>query len=193
MTLGGIQEDGPGIRDWDSGLALTTLDETFEERPVDRILRSVGILRANQSGGTGDWHERVTQLPLFGVRRDLCVRQTTRAAHEINHHFVGDADDHMLADIGVSHVRGRVVGEYAQSALDARHIVRRIVDQQVDVFREARPAVRDQRETADEDVARPGDVQRSADADEIFRLRRSCVRRIVSVIHVLASSKLLKR
>lgn len=51
----------------------------------------------------------------------------------------------------------------------------------------------DEGEAADQDVPCPGVVQRAADADEVFRLRRACVRRIVWVIHASASSKLEKR
>ena len=66
-------------------------------------------------------------------------------------------------------------------------------DQQVDVLGRAGAAVSDNGEPADEDIARPGVVQRLADAGEVFDLRLACVRAIVRVIHASASSKLVKR
>jgi hypothetical protein len=53
--------------------------------------------------------------------------------------------------------------------------------------------MRNNGETADEDVARAGVVQRSADAGEVFDLRLACVRAIVRIIHASASSKLRNR
>ena len=77
--------------------------------------------------------------------------------------------------------------------LQERDVLRRVIDQEVDVLREAPRAVSDDREAPDQDVAGAGLVQRPADADDVFRLRSACVRAIVRVIHASASSKVLKR
>ena len=100
----------------------------------------------------------------------------------------GDHPLQELADVGVGDLRRGVVGQDAERPLHARHVLRRIVDQQVDVFGEPRAAVGDDGEAADQHVAGARVVQRSADAGEVFRLRRSCVRRIVSIIAVPCSA-----
>ena len=81
----------------------------------------------------------------------------------------------------------------AETVLHARDILGGVIHQQVDVFCEAARAVRHDGEAADQHVTRAGVVQGAADADEVFRLRRSCVRSSILVIHASASSKLEKR
>ena len=54
-----------------------------------------------------------------------------------------------------------------------------VIDQEIDVLGETAGAVRHDGEAADEDVAGARVVQSAADADEILRLWRACVRRII--------------
>jgi len=95
--------------------------------------------------------------------------------------------------IVIGHVGGRVVRQHGQGALHPHHVLRRVVDQQIDVLGEAPRAVSDHGETADQQVARAGLVQRPADAGDVGGLRRPCVATIIRLIHASASSKDLKR
>jgi hypothetical protein len=54
-------------------------------------------------------------------------------------------------------------------------------------------AVQNDREAADEDLPRAPCVQRTPEPDEVFELRRACVRAIVGIIHVSASSWVANR
>ena len=72
-------------------------------------------------------------------------------------------------------------------------ILGRLIDQEIDVFRESARAVRDDGKAANQHVVRAGVVQGATDADEVFRLGCSCVRSIIWIIHASASSKLEKR
>ena len=85
--------------------------------------------------------------------------------------MVGDPHHHVLPNIGIGDFGRGVIGKNAQSPLQARDVLRPIIDEKVDVLGEAARAVNDDREAADEDVAGAGVVQRPADADEVFRLR----------------------
>jgi hypothetical protein len=71
--------------------------------------------------------------------------------------------------------------------------VRRVIHQQIDVLGEPARAMCQDGEPANQHIPRAGVVQGAADADEVFRLRCSCVRLIILVIHASASSKLEKR
>src|SRR5262245_10635410 len=88
----------------------------------------------------------------------------------------------------VGHFVDRLIFE-SQRTFDAGHVVRRRVNQDVDVFGSAGTAAGDNGEAADQGVAGAGVVQRLTDAGEIFDLRLACVRAIVRVIHASASSK----
>lgn len=99
----------------------------------------------------------------------------------------------MIPDVGPPHGGSGVVGENRQPAFDAGDVVRRVIHQEVDILGESGGAVRDHGKSADEDITGAGLVQGSADADDVFGFWRSCVRRIISFIHVLASSKLANR
>jgi hypothetical protein len=48
--------------------------------------------------------------------------------------------------------------------------------------------MQDDREASNEDVSSAGGVQRAAESDDVLELRRACVRAIVRIIHVSASS-----
>ena len=115
------------------------------------------------------------------------------ASHQVDDHFVYNPDDGVLGDVAVGHVRSGVIRENAQCRLHARDVVWRRIDQQVDVLRESAAAVRDHGKAANEDVLRPGLVQGSTDADEVFGFCCSSVRSIIRVIHASASSKLENR
>ena len=88
---------------------------------------------------------------------------------------------------------GAVPAPAAGTTGHPRDIVGRVVDQEIDVFRETACAVREDGEATDQHVASAGLVQGSADADKVFGLGRSCVRSSMLVIHASASSKLEKR
>ena len=130
---------------------------------------------------------------MLDIRHHVRVGEPARPAHEVDEDLIGDPHDDVFSDVGVVDIRRGVIGKNTEREFYARDVVRRVVDEQVDVFGKSRGAVGDDSEAADEDVPSAGAVQRPADADEVCRLRRSCVRRIVSVIHVSASSKLAKR
>ena len=99
----------------------------------------------------------------------------------------------MIAYVAVGHLRGGVVGEDTEPVLYSRDVVGRIIDQEVDILREAAGAVGDDGEATDQHVFRAGLVQGAADTDDVFRLRCSSVRSVIWVIHASASSKLEKR
>lgn len=86
-----------------------------------------------------------------------------------------------------------VVGEDGEAGLDSRDVLRRRVDQEVDVLGSAPAAVGDDRETSDQDVAGLGFVESAADASDVFERRRTYVRAVIRVIHSSASSKLRNR
>src|SRR5437870_3188881 len=88
----------PGGRD---SIRLPIPDNAFKERAIDRVLRPVGIVRANQRGGTGDRDEHAAQLPVFGVERNFRVGQPTGASHEVNDDLVRDANNGVLKHIVV--------------------------------------------------------------------------------------------
>ena len=83
-------------------------------------------------------------LACLRVRDDIGVAQSTGAPHQIDDHFVSDPDDHVVAHIGIGHIGRGVVGKHRQGALDERDVIRRIVDQQINVFGESRGPVSNQ-------------------------------------------------
>ncbi len=99
----------------------------------------------------------------------------------------------MIANVAVGHFGSGVVRQNAESLFDAGDILWRLIDQEIDVFRESACAVRDDGEATDQHVPRASVVQGATDADEVFRLWCSCVRSIIWIIHASASSKLEKR
>jgi hypothetical protein len=92
-----------------------------------------------------------------------------------------------------SPVRVFYVATRLEGLAHTRDIRRPRVDEEIDVFRGARAAVRDDGEPADQHVPDMVRVQRAGEADEIIELRLTCVRAIMRVIHASASSKLLNR
>jgi hypothetical protein len=95
-------------------------------------------------------------------------------------------------NVAVGHLGGGVVSEDTEALLHSGDIFWRLVDQEIDVFREtARPVSHDS-EAADQHVVRTGIVQGAADAGEVFRFGCACVRSSILVIHASASSKLEK-
>ena len=60
--------------------------------------------------------------------------------------------------------------------LHAGDIFGRLIDQEIDVFRETARSVRHDGEAADQHVTRTGVVQGATDSDEVFRLGCACVR-----------------
>jgi hypothetical protein len=76
-------------------------------------------------------------------------------------------------DVVVGDLGGGVVREHGQTSLDPSDIVGRVVDEKVDVLREAPGAVGDDGEPADQQVSGSGLVQRPADSDDVVGLRRS--------------------
>jgi len=82
-------------------------------------------------------------------------------------HFVHDADDRVVANVAVRHF-GRVVSEDTEAVLHAGDILGRLIDQEIEVFRETARAVSHDREAGDEHAQRTGGVQRATDADEVF-------------------------
>lgn len=101
---------------------------------------------------------------------------------------VDHAHDHVARDIVVLDLGGGVVLEHRERPLDARDVLRRVVDEQVDVLGEAARAVSDHGEAADQEVAGSGRFECPADPDDVFRLRRACVSVIVFSSHASASS-----
>ena len=99
----------------------------------------------------------------------------------------------MIPDVGVRYIAGRVVGEDRQPTFDASILSGVSSTKEVDIFGEPGGAVRDDGEPADKHIARVSLVQRSAEADDVLGLWCPCVRRIISCIHVSASSKLTNR
>ena len=164
-----------------------------QKRAVDRILRPVRILRSDEGRRTGDRHEDTAEVMSFHIHRNIRERQPARLPHQVDDHFIDNPDDGVLGDVTVCHVRSGVVRENAQRRPDARNVVWRRIDQQVDVLRESAAAVRDHGKTANEDVLRPGLVQGATDADEVFGVWCSSVCSVIWVIHASASSKLENR
>lgn len=67
------------------------------------------------------------------------------------------------------------------------------VDKKIDVLGGSHVAVENDGEATDQDVARLLVVQRSAEGDEVFELRRARVATIIVIIHSSASSCVSKR
>ena len=107
--------------------------------------------------------------------------------------FVCDANHGIASEIIVGDVVDGVVLQDLQRLPDQPDVLRRGVDQEIDVFRGASAAVRDDRESANQEIPGAVRVQRPREPDEVFDLRFTCVRTIIRVIHASASSKLPKR
>jgi len=127
------------------------------------------------------------------VSHDVPIGEAAGPAHEVDDDFIGDAYDNMVADVSVPDIGGGIVSEYGQSLANTRDVLGVVVDEQVDVLGEPGGSMRDDGEAADQHVPCPGGIQRPADADDVVRLGRACVRWIVSVSHLSASAKLSKR
>ena len=109
------------------------------------------------------------RCPSFGRERDglaTGTRTPARSCHSMSaatsasdspqarpmrwiNHFVHDADDRMVANVAVRHVGGGVVSEDTEAVLHAGDILGRLIDQEIDVFRETARAVSHDREAAD--------------------------------------------
>lgn len=81
----------------------------------------------------------------------------------------------LLQERTVDHFGGSVIGKDGEALLHERHILGRVVDEEVDVFGETARAVSEDGKAADWHIASPGGVQGAADADEVFRFWCSCV------------------
>ena len=153
----------------------------------------VRVLRSDKRGRAGDRHADARQVVPFHVGRNIGVRQSTRPPHEIDDHLVHDANNGVFADVMVGHLGGGIVGEDREALLDAGDILGSVIDQEVDVFREAACPMRHDGKAANQHIPRAGVVQGAADSDEVFRFGCSCVRSSILVIHASASLKLEKR
>jgi hypothetical protein len=102
-------------------------------------------------------------------------------------------DHDVVPEIVIIYISSRVIGQDGQALLHQRHVLGRVVDEEVDVLGESARAVGEDGNPPDQHVARPGGVQGAAEADEVFRFWCSCVRSSILVIHASASSKLENR
>ena len=109
----------------------------------------------------------------LGVAGRLLVCDPAGAAHQVDDHLVRDPHHDVLADILVVDLGCGVVGEHGEAELDAGHVFRGVLDEEVDVLREAARSVGDHGEPADQEVAGSGLVQRPTDTDDVVGLRRS--------------------
>lgn len=160
---------------------------------VDPILWAVGVLHADERCRTRHRDRDATKIDVFDVGKGISVRDAARLPHQIDDDLIGHADDDVLTHVVISDFGGRIVGEDRERVPDASDVFRRVVDQQIDIASEARAAVYDDRKPADEHIACSALVQRAAEPDEVFRFWCACVRRVISVIHLSASSKLANR
>jgi hypothetical protein len=80
-------------------------------------------------------------------------------------------------------VRIRVVLEYRERLLQARHVVRCGIDQKVDVLGRAQAAVQDDGEASDQDVPGSRIREGSADPADVFDRRRANLRDVSLVSH----------
>jgi hypothetical protein len=102
--------------------------------------------------------------------------------------FVGHSHHDMTLHIVLRDLGGRVVRENGQGQLDAGNVGGGVVDQEVDVLREAAGSMGHDREPADQQVPRTRVVQRPTDADDVVGLRRTCSAVIILAIQASASS-----
>jgi hypothetical protein len=153
----------------------------------------VGLLGSDERGGARDGDVHIIQTDRLRIRRHVGIAKAAGSSHQIHDDLVRDPHDDVIAHVRVADLGGSIVSENGEAALDARNIFGVVIDQQVYVFGEARSAVRDDGKSADEHIARASGVQRAAESDDVLGLRRSRVRRIVSVIQESASAKLEKR
>ena len=150
--------------------------------PDSRARDVTGLLLAWNAGEPGALdrlvplvYAELRRLAHFQMRgeRPAHTLQTTALVHEAYLRLVDESRTHW---------RNR-----AQLFAVAAQVMRRIL---VDG---PSTAVGDDREAADEDVARARGVQRLAEADEVLGLRLACVRAIARMIHSSASAKVAKR
>ena len=64
-------------------------------------MRTIGIFVRINADGLATGTDTPVQLPVFGVRDHVRIRESARSAHQVNEHLVCDADDDVLSDIGV--------------------------------------------------------------------------------------------
>ncbi len=79
------------------------------------------------------------------------------------------------------------------SALECADVLRRGVDEKIDVLGGPHEAMQYDGEAADQDVADGFTIQRSTEGEEVFDFRRAGLAAIWVVIHRSASSWLVKR
>lgn len=127
-------------------------EEGIEVGAIERVLWAIGVLGFDQGRGASHHHHDIVDSHRLGVGDHIRITQAAGPAHQINHYFINHSDDDMVANIVIGDVCRRVVFENGESLPHTRHVPRRIVDEQIDVFSESARAMRDHGEAANQHV-----------------------------------------
>src|SRR5207237_2084626 len=107
------------------------------------------------------------------VRSGFIVGNTAGRFHEIDHDFVSDPDHAVTLHFVVGDQVNGIVGKRCNGAFQSPDVFDGRINQQVDVFGRSNETVQDDCEAANEDVSNAFVVQRFAEGDEVFELRRA--------------------
>jgi hypothetical protein len=138
-------------------------------------------------------HRRALKIDPHGRRAGFGPRHLAGRGEEIDHDLVRDAHDAVLLEIVGIDLTGRIVLENRKRPLQALHVFRLGVNEEIDVLRGPLAAMEDDGEAPDQDVAGPGFVEGVADASDVVDRRGADLRAIWLLIHSWASSKVLNR
>lgn len=156
------------------GLASFRGDPRAEELNVGRVAGTDRLLGLDQQlfPGEGDSHA-IHHSSLDPGFQGTGVVDPTGLFEEVDDDLVGDSDDGVFFNFVVRNHRDRVVREARHGPLEALHVLRGSVDEQIDVFRRAYEALKNYGKAADQDIADAFGIQRFAEFEEVFELRRA--------------------
>jgi protein-S-isoprenylcysteine O-methyltransferase Ste14 len=107
------------------------------------------------------------------ANRAHCAPFLAGLPEQIDHDLVCDPDDLVGGELIVRQQGGGVVREIRHGPLEGRDVPGGGIDQQVDVLRATDEPVQDDREPTDEAVPHAPLVERPAEVQEVFELRRA--------------------
>ena len=140
-------------------------DHAFQERAIDGVLRTAGVLGPDEGRRAGDGDQDTSQIEAPGIFDDIRIGEPAGASHETHEDLVGYPHHHKLTNVGFRNVGGRIVGgrivgKNAHRPFHPDHILRGVVDEEIDILGVAPSAMGDEGEAALERV--PGAVRARA-------------------------------
>ena len=127
-----------------------------------------GVLHPPEEPGTRERDLDAIDLDLLGHAARFLVLDAACAPHQIDHDFVGHADDHVLLEVVARNAAHRLIRQGHERRPDTGRVLRAPVDQQVDVVGGAAESGLDDRHSADDHVPSPLAVEVATEGAEVF-------------------------